>query len=275
MLPDMVGKNKVLVKHVWKFAFRILLLAAALLFYCLGNGSWLRDVCVSLPMQVGGEMRLCRLFYFFDSEKLHFPSLFQLGVGGVFLWIVWIHVVIGMLYRIFPNRSIAMGARKHFACSYKTTANANIEDMAGMRRRFNKGALLSIFGWFLITVVILLGLHFFGLLTPSAVLILMLVFAVLDIGFILFFCPFQTLFMRNFCCSTCRIYNWDFFMMCAPLIVFPSFFSISLVILSVVVFLRWEISLRKNPAFFLRETNVNLTCAKCDDKICKLRLLKK
>jgi hypothetical protein len=56
-------------------------------------------------------------------------------------------------------------------------------------------------------------------------------------------------------------------MMCAPLIVFPGFYSLSLFLLSVVVLLRWELALRKNPHYFMRETNEHLRCESCVEKV--------
>ena len=233
--------NKILLRHVQKLIFRILLLAVAL------------------------------FLYFTHSEKLNFPIILQQGFGGIFLWTVWVILVVEMLYRIFPNKSIALGARKHFSCSYSAASAVQIDvmDKTAMRGLLNKGALLSFLSWLLSSAAILFALYIFELLTPATVLILLLIYAVLDLAFILFFCPFQALFMRNHCCVTCRIYNWDYFMMCAPMILFPSFYSISLVLLSLAVLLRWEIALRKNPHFFIRRTNKNLRCEFCEDKLCR------
>ncbi|MCL2399086.1 MAG: hypothetical protein FWC91_04980 [Defluviitaleaceae bacterium] len=236
---------------MFKFVFRILLLVAAF------------------------------FLYFTDRERLNFVTILQQGFDGIFLWIIWIHLVVGMLYRVFPNKTIAIGARKHFACSYKAMPVTKID--ADLRRlsdgqaslpndsllRKNKGALLSAFAWLTASTSILFVLYLLDMLTPVTVLILALIYSVLDIAFILFFCPFRAFFMRNRCCVVCRIYNWDYFMMCALLILFPSFYSLSLFLLSMVVVLCWETSLHKNPHFFMRETNENLSCSLCKDIHCK------
>ena len=52
-----------------------------------------------------------------------------------------------------------------------------------------------------------------------------LAYGVCDIICILFFCPFQTWFMKNRCCTTCRIYNWDFAMLCTPFLLIPGFYN--------------------------------------------------
>jgi len=238
-LKGVNGMRTVLNHHIQKFIFRTLLLAVAI------------------------------FLFFIYNEKLDFTAVLQQGFGGIFLWVIWIILVIEMLYRIFPNTSIAIGARKHFPRSYTATSEAktDVNDKAAMLKSLNKGVLFSLIGWLVATAAILFVL--FPILTPPTVLILMLVFAVLDLAFILFVCPFRVLFMKNHCCVTCRIYNWDYFMMCAPLIIFPSFYSISLTLLSTAVLLRWEVALRKNPHFFTRTTNKNLTCESCEDKTCR------
>ena len=216
-------------------------------------------------------------FYFADRGKINFLKIFDLGFSGAFLWIIWVMLATEMLLRIFPNKFISMGARKHFAGSYKaaaysekTAAYTSVKAAA-----LHKGAFLSALFWFSVSAVILIALFFSGILTPEAVTVLVLIYAVADLFFIAVFCPFRVLFMRNQCCVVCRIYNWDYFMMCAPMILFPGFYSISLVLLSVAVLLRWEISLQKNPHFFMRETNERLRCEQCTERPRPMHCLRK
>ncbi|MDR2183453.1 MAG: hypothetical protein LBE55_04695 [Clostridiales bacterium] len=219
-----------LISHILKLIFHILLLAAALILY-------------------------------FTKQGREF--------GAAFLWIVWPALAVPMLFRLFPNKRIAMGARKHFACSYNP---APLAEMPAKGKAPHKGALFCALGWLSITAAMIFALFWLGMLSPETVLIIALGYAVVDLVFVLFFCPFRTLFMGNRCCVICRIHNWDYFMKCAPLILFPSVFSISLFALSAAVALQWEISLRRNPQYFMQETNKNLHCAACEDKLCKLRI---
>ena len=206
--------------------------------------------------------------YFFDVEMLDFTNAPRLSFGGAFLWVVWIVFAVEMLYRLIPNKKIAAGARKHFSSFYK---GGNKGKKTASHMQLHRGAVFSGLGWLLVTAGVLYGLFVLQLLTPAAVLIIALVYSVADLVFILFFCPFQTLFMHNHCCVDCRIYNWDYFMMFAPLALFPSFYSVVLVILATAVLVRWEISVWKNPHFFTRETNENLRCEACADDLCQLR----
>jgi len=182
---------------------------------------------------------------------------------------IWIFFAVQMMFCIVPNKDIAIGARKHFAGSYDPGS-----DTKAVPNISHKGAAFCALGWFAITVGMVITLHFLDMLTAQTVLIIALGYAVVDVIFILFFCPFRGFFMRNRCCATCRIHNWDWLMKCAVLILFPSFFSVSLFALSVVVLLRWEVSLWRNPHYFSPKTNQNLQCATCVDKLCRLRIRK-
>jgi hypothetical protein len=85
---------------------------------------------------------------------------------------------------------------------------------------------------------------------------------------ILFFCPFQTWFLKNKCCSTCRIYNWDYAMMFTPLFFVRRAYAWSLLALSVLLLVRWEITFYRHPERFSENTNEYLECRNCTEKLC-------
>jgi len=209
--------------------------------------------------------------YFADREMLDFTAAFRGGFKGGFLLVVWVFLAVSMVFRIFPNRRIAMGARKHFSCSYDASPSATdgVVFTPAMRKSLNKGAFLSGLAWVLLNAAVYLALSALDMLSPAALVVLLLAYSVCDMVCILFFCPFRVFFMRNRCCVVCRIYNWDCFMICTPMVIFPSVFSLSLLLISVAVLLRWEIALRRNPEFFVEECNENLSCEKCRDKPCR------
>lgn len=196
----------------------------------------------------------------------------DLDFGGMFLWVVWVALAVPMLFRLIPNRRIAIGARKHFSCSYASVDASRVGELHSMTKRMHKGAAFCALGWLAITTAMLFALHLLDMLSPATVLIVALTYAVVDIVFVLFFCPFRTLFMRNQCCTTCRIHNWDYFMKCAPLILFPSAFSISLFAISAAMVVSWEIAIRRNPHYFMRQTNKSLHCGVCLDKLCQFNI---
>ena len=85
---------------------------------------------------------------------------------------------------------------------------------------------------------------------------------------ILFFCPFQSWFLKNKCCCTCRIYNWDYAMMFTPLFFVRKTYTWSLLALSVALLFRWEITFYLHPERFSEKTNDYLQCRNCSEKLC-------
>ena len=232
--------SKMFRRHILILIFRILLLAAAVYFYIA------------------------------DSEKQDFTAMQRRGLNGIFLYVVWAVLVISMLFRLIPNKRTAIGARKHYAQSHQAAPAIQNDPISTIikRNRLHRGALASALAWIVLNAAVFIVLFLNDMLTPSAAVTLMLIYAVCDMICILFFCPFQVFFLRNRCCTQCRIHNWDYLMMCTPMILFPSFYSISLLLLSASVVLRWELAIHKNPHFFMAETNENLRCDRCNDRLC-------
>lgn len=209
-----------------------------------------------------------------DKEGQGFTDMLHRGFNGVFLWVVWAVMVAGMLLRLAPNKRIAIGARKHYGSSYHAAhlaqgANEPV-GMIAKRNRLHKGAITSAIAWIVFNAVVFIMFSLKDLLTPMMTMILMLFYSVCDMVCILIFCPFKVFFLSNRCCVDCRIHNWDYLMMCTPLILFPSLYSLSLLLLSAAVVLRWELALWRNPNYFMSETNENLRCERCSDRLCML-----
>ena len=83
-----------------------------------------------------------------------------------------------------------------------------------------------------------------------------------------FFCPFQTWFMKNKCCGSCRIYNWDYAMMVTPLAFIPNIVTVSLFVMALTLLVFWEIAVYRYPERFSPATNGSLRCANCPEKLC-------
>jgi len=86
---------------------------------------------------------------------------------------------------------------------------------------------------------------------------------------ILIWCPFRSLILKNMCCNQCRISNWDRLMKFFILLFVPNFFTISIVILGLIVFLVWEINHLKHPERFYLISNDYLSCNNCNFPQCK------
>ena len=168
---------------------------------------------------------------------------------------------IEMTSRFFPSPVESMGCQKQFERNYIPTG----EETPVLSSR--KGTLAVIASWIALNGS-LGGLYLAGVLEKDILILVSLAYGVCDMICILFFCPFQTWFMKNRCCTVCRIYNWDFAMMFTPFIFIPHVYTWSLLALSLVLLFRWELALRLHPKRFAENTNACLSCANCQEKLC-------
>lgn len=185
----------------------------------------------------------------------HRPFIF------IFIWFVF---VIEMFFRFFPSRVESMGCQKQFKRSFSPT---KIKAEKNEQNKQNKSALIVAVLWFMLNGIIG-GLHHFSIIDDGILVLICLAFSVCDMICILFFCPFQTLIMKNKCCTSCRIYNWDYAMMFTPLIFTKDIFAISILFFAIILLIRWEITAQIHPERFSERTNDSLSCANCQEKLC-------
>ena len=176
--------------------------------------------------------------------------------------IVWLFFIIGMSLRFFPSRFESMGCQKQFAKNYEPIG----EQCVPTNQSWKRTALVAVI-WLALNAVIG-ALYFTGIFDRGLLILIALAYSVCDIICILFFCPFQTWFMKNRCCTTCRIYNWDFAMMFTPLVFIPHWYTYSLLGCALALLLRWEITYRIHPERFSVATNRCLDCSNCEEKLC-------
>ena len=176
--------------------------------------------------------------------------------------IVWLSFFIEMILRFFPSDFESMGCQKQFRRNYE----ANEECTTPQNQSWKVTALVAVL-WLTMNGVI--GLLYFLCIFDRAILVLIAIgYSVCDIICILFFCPFQTWIMKNRCCTTCRIYNWDFAMMFTPLVFIPSVYTYTLLGLALLLLLYWEVCYRLYPERFSPATNKCLDCSRCQEKLC-------
>ena len=111
-------------------------------------------------------------------------------------------------------------------------------------------------------------LYYAHLIDEGVLLLLSLFYSVCDVICILFFCPFQTWFMKNKCCATCRIYNWDYAMMLTPLVFVRNVYTWSLLAMALCLLIKWEFLVKKHPERFSEKSNAALSCVNCTEKLC-------
>jgi len=188
------------------------------------------------------------------------------GIGGwgIATWalcLIWLVYIAEMISRLFPSKLDSMGCQRQFKKNYRPTGNTD-------PRVGSWKSTLAVFGaWIALNGAI--GVLYFTHLIDGGILILIsLAYGICDMICILFFCPFQTWFMKNRCCVTCRIYNWDFPMMFTPMVFLPHGYTWSLLGLSLVILLRWELTIRRYPERFSERTNDCMSCKNCEEKLC-------
>lgn len=183
---------------------------------------------------------------------------------------VWVLFAVEMVARFFPSKIEGPGSQKHLAVNFipRKPAPDPEDDLhaAIMHRRAGRVAVV----WLAFNLTFGI-LNIAGKLSDNFMVLLFLFYAVCDEVCILFFCPFQRFFIHNSCCTTCRMYNWNFIMMCTPLLFIPGWWSWSLFALSLAVFVHWEIAAHKHPERFSRRSNAALQCRGCTDSTCILK----
>ena len=190
-------------------------------------------------------------------------SLASLERYPAVLIIIWLVFVVEMVLRFFPSHIESMGCQKQFAKNFVPVKDGVMPPKSERSR----GALAVLVAWLILNGVF--GALYFTHVIDAGILILIsLLFSVCDMICILFFCPFQTWFMKNKCCTTCRIYNWDYPMMFTPLIFLPGVFTWSLVGLALALLARWEIAYHAHPERFYETANQSLACRNCQEKLC-------
>ena len=177
--------------------------------------------------------------------------------------VIWVAYALEMVLRFFPSRLESMGCQKQFARNFRPRAE--------VKQRVNLNSAKTTFmvaaSWVGLNGVI--GILFFTHVIDEGILLLIsLFYGACDMICILFFCPFQTWMMKNKCCGTCRIYNWDYAMMFTPLVFIRSGYTFSLVLLSVLLLIRWELTVWLHPERFSEAVNDSLSCANCSEKLC-------
>ena len=222
--------SKIVWMHYFKFAFRSVLFLSALVTYIYNR------------IHNTGET-------FSGFENNHFLLAF---IWGVFF--------VEMVFRFFPAKLESMGCQKQFSKNYVATGKAAQRDSA-------KSTFIIIAFWVILNGI-LGGLYLYGVFDRGLMLIIALLYSVCDVVCILFFCPFQTWVMKNKCCGTCRIYNWDYAMMFTPLLFVKNVYSWTLLGAALLLLLRWEVTLLRYPERFLEESNRALSCAMCEEKLC-------
>lgn len=181
------------------------------------------------------------------------------------LWIIW---MLDMICQVVPVKDrIALGSQKLFEQRFQPIRDKiNHQKLRNYIISTTKSAYKIFIIWALL-IVVLGGLYYERVVGDVFLLMTCVVFYVCDLICVLIWCPFR-LIMRNKCCTTCRIFNWDHLMMFTPLLYVRGFYARSLLLMSIAVWLVWEISVMIYPERFWEFSNEALKCSNCTDKLC-------
>ena len=141
--------------------------------------------------------------------------------------------------------------------------------------RFREVVPVIIF-WVVFNAAVAILFAVLGILSEQVILLWVLFYFVFDMICVVLWCPLQIVFMRNRCCTTCQIFNWDAIMTVTPLFLVvwqlsTAWFTWPLIALAAIVLIRWEAAFARHPERFDERTNSCLSCVNCQDKLCFIR----
>ncbi len=202
------------------------------------------------------------------------PSAFDVAKEGAFfaklspvhlLWVLWVY---DMVLQLLPVKAhISIGSQKVFPSLFRPMKEkVNLQNLKQYVRETTAAAYKVMLIWLAVSLLIS-ALYLSGVIDHGVMVLIAAFFYVCDLICVLVRCPFR-LILKNKCCTTCRIFNWDHLMMFLPIVALGSFFSWSLVLLSVIDFFVWEICVFLYPERFWEDSNMALKCSECTDKLC-------
>ena len=204
---------------------------------------------------------LALIMYILSRTREGGGMLHELKRDYWLLGIIWVVYALEMAFRFFPSRLESMGCQRQFKRNFQPTGESDPQLQSPKR------TLSVALAWLLLNGLIGV-LYYTGIIDRGILVLISLTYGVCDMICILFFCPFQTWFMKNRCCAVCRIYNWDFAMMFTPLIFIMSAYTWSLVGMSLLLLARWELGIKLHPERFSDRTNACVSCHNCKEKLC-------
>lgn len=187
------------------------------------------------------------------------------GTGPVRMYhVLWGIAVFIMIKRMLPRYQKKISSRKIFGRFYDQAndiTEKRDEQMRRLKEKVDRGALKSAFYWFLLLAYMALW-RMVGIFNDTWIYITVLFFVFMDQFCVSVFCPFKWL-SKSKCCSTCRINNWGYIMAFSPLIFIPSFWTWSVIAVSIIVVMQWEYLYHRHPRRFFETHNAALMCRNC------------
>lgn len=208
------------------------------------------------------------VLFFVAPEQYDVMDDWNFFGGFSFFHVMWLLWVADMVLQLVPCRKyLPLGSQKLFSRNFRPLELISPQKLLNYIKKCNRDTMIVGGVWFLLTTSIGV-LYFTKLITRNMLLLITMAFYVSDLVCVLFWCPFRVFFMKNRCCTTCRIFNWDHMMMFSPLVFVPGFYTWSLCLGGFAVFAVWEISFALHPERFWEGSNDALKCSNCTDRLC-------
>ncbi len=174
--------------------------------------------------------------------------------------------VVEMSFRFFPSSMESKGCQKQFEENYIPTGTQDAPKIDNAAR-----TIMVALSWILLNGIVA-ALYYMGIIDQMILILICLLYSVCDMICILYFCPFQTWMMKNKCCGTCRIYNWDYVMMFTPCLFIKHPLAKIIFIIAALLCLEWEVIYYYHPERFAENTNAFLSCENCTEKLCSHKI---
>lgn len=208
---------------------------------------------------------LLLVFHPIEFEVLRHGNFFRRFSVLHLLWGIWIADMAAQLVPI--QKKVSLGSQKLFRQRFRPIREKiNYQALRQYIVSTTKAAYKVMVLWAALLAAVGI-LYYRNVIRDTALFMISVAFYVCDLVCVLIWCPFR-LILKNRCCTTCRIFNWDHLMMFTPMIFIEGFYSRSLLVLSFAVWLVWELCVLIYPERFWEFSNAALRCSECTDKLC-------
>ncbi len=245
--------------------------------YCIEKSTYCKPFLLSVIMLLGDVMK-----YFYT--KL-FLAIFLLLAYLIFLlikinnnivvtiitWLLFFYFLYDIGIALIPYKNKPSYSNKAFSQYYIPSNSVDTDNL----KKQNKAALLIFITYSFLIISIGYLHYYFTFFNDWFIYLWFLLFNIADYVCVIFWCPFQHLFIKNKCCNSCRISNWDRLMKYVVLFFSSNILANILAVFSTVVFIQWEYLHYKHPERFYISTNKKISCQNCSVKICKNKTIKK
>ena len=200
--------------------------------------------------------------YLFKTNIMQF--ILDIKVFGflTIFHVFWVYLMLEMLVVLIPKLNIYSYSGKHLLKHYNPVKSFNVNNLIEYTKKNGIKAARSAIFWIVFNLPFAY-IYFNGYVDEIFIYWLFFFYYFFDTFSINVFCIFHLLVTKNKCCNECRIYNWGHFMYCTPLLFIPNFWNYSLVVVSLVILVHWEIAVYRHPERFSSITNKSLQCQHC------------